>query len=186
MESFGEFFHRLWLSRLPVQLVYAICTAAIFEALVWLINNYIRKALRPALHRDKGNEPAMRAARMKLLLRPPMLVVRTILYVVAIAIILRLFGLPLRMEVLPILGVVAGAALLACWPLMHDCVRGYVLVYQHAFAVGDEISVGELRGTVVAITLPHTFLRTSDGQEIIIANGRITQLINHSRGAASE
>ena len=140
MDSFGQFFYRLWMSRLPLQLAYAICTAAVFEILVWLVNSRVQRLLRPTFARDKGAEPSMRAARMRFLLRPPQILVRTVLYVLAIAIILRIFGLILRFEVFPILGAVAAGALVACWGLLQDCVRGYLLVYQHAFWVGDEIA----------------------------------------------
>ncbi len=183
MDSFAEFVRRLWLSALPLKLVYAICTAAVFEVLVWLVANRLHAALRPALQRDRTAEPSVRAVRMKLLLRPPKLLVRSVLYVLAVAIILRIFGFPLRLEVLPILAVVAAGALLACWRLLQDCVRGYLLAYQNVFSLGDEISLGDVRGTVSAMSLPNTVLRTADGAEVTIANGAITQVTNHSRHA---
>lgn len=183
MDSFAEFTRRLWLSALPLKLAYAICTAAVFEALVWLVANRLHAALRPALQRDRTAEPSVRAVRMKLLLRPPKLLTRSVLYVIAVAIILRIFGFPLRLEVLPILAVVAAGGLLACWHLLQDCVRGYLLAYQNVFSLGDEISLGDVRGTVAAMSLPNTVLRTADGAEITIANGAITQVTNHSRRA---
>ena len=183
MESFVEFFRRLWLSQFPRQLAYAICVAAVFEALVWMVNGRIRAALRPALARDKRQDPVARAHRMRLLLRPPMAVNRAVLYTAAIAMILRIFGLPVRMELMPIGGAALAAALVAFWPLLHDAVRGYLLIYQFAFAEGEEVSIGQLRGTVVAVSLTTTVLRLEDGSEARIANGAVRQVINHTRKA---
>lgn len=183
MEGFVRYLHELWLSRLPRQLAYAICTAAVFELLVWLINLRLRQWLRPALQRDRGAEPAVRAHRMRLLLRPPMIVVRAVLYTLALAIILRIFNFPLRLEVYPIMGLVAAAGIVAAWPLLHDAVRGYLLLYQHAFAPGEEVTILGVRGTVTTVGLTSTRLRTAAGEEVTIANGRITQVVNHTRAA---
>ncbi|MCD6352031.1 MAG: mechanosensitive ion channel [Armatimonadetes bacterium] len=180
MEGFVNFFQRLWLSTLPTKLVYAICTAAVFELLVWLINRQLHSALRPALQRLKTGDPQTRAARMKLLLRPPKTLVRASLYLTALAIILRIFGFPLRLEVLPILGVFCLAALVALWKLLQDCVWGYVLLYQNAFAPGEEISIGDTRGVVQSFSLPTTELATSDGV-VRIANSSLRHVVNHSR-----
>ncbi len=181
METFAEFFRRLWLSQFPRQLAYAICVAAVFELLVWLINARIRAALRPALARDRRPDPAARAHRMRLLLRPPMFISRAVLYTAAVAMILRIFGLPLRFEIFPIAAGALAVALVALWPILHDAARGYLLLYHFAFAEGDEVAIGDLRGTVVAIGLTATVLRLEDGSEARIANGSIRQVINHSR-----
>ena len=181
MESFAEFFRRLWLSQFPRQLAYAICVAAVFEVLVWVINAQIRAALRPALAKDRRPDPVARAQRMRLLMRPPMAVNRAIMYTAAIAMILRIFGLPLRMELMPIAGAALAAGLVALWPVLHDAVRGYVLVYQFAYAEGERVSIGELTGTVVAVGLTTTVLRLEDGSEARIANGAVREVINHTR-----
>ncbi|MBC7286921.1 MAG: mechanosensitive ion channel [Armatimonadetes bacterium] len=181
MQSFGQFFSELWLSQFPNKLAQAICVAAVFEVLVWAINRRIRASLRPALARDRRPDPALRAHRMKLLLRPPMAVNRTVMYTAAAAMILRIFGLPIRLELMPIAGAAVAAALIATWPVIHDAVRGYLLLYQFAFAEGEEVTVGQLRGTVAAIGLTTTILVTADGTQAVIANGTIRQLINHSR-----
>ena len=180
LADFYEFFARLWMSQLPRKLAYAICVAIVFELLVWFINSRIRRCLRPALQRDREADPQLRASRMRLLLRPPMLCARMVLYTIALAIILRIFGFSLRWEVFPILAAVAAAAVVAAWPIMHDAVRGYMLAYQNAYNVGDEVTIGEVRGRVVAFGLACTKLLTPEGDEVLIANGKISQVVNHS------
>lgn len=181
MESFGDFFAKLWLSNFPRQLAWAICVAAVFEALVWLINRRVRHLLRPALTASSHPDPVVRALRSRLLLRPPMMLTRTVLYVLALAIILRIFGLDLHREVLPILGAALAAALLATWPLLQDAARGYVLLLHDVWAVGERVQTGEITGTIEQIGLLHTRLRTDGGALVTIANGRVTQVVNLSR-----
>jgi small-conductance mechanosensitive channel len=205
MESFGEFFARLWLSQLPRQLVHAICVAAVFELLVWLINGRIRVLLRPALLRDRRTDPAARARRMRLLLRPPMLVNRAVMYALALAIILRIFRFPLQAEVLPILAVAFVAGVVGAAPLLQDALRGYVLIHQQLLVEGEEVTVGErlagalgpaetsqaglsggaVRGMVLGVGLLTTRLGLPDGSEVTIANGRIASVVNHSRAAGT-
>lgn len=183
MESFGDFFAKLWLSNLPQRLAWAICVAAVFEALVWLANRRIRHLLRPALTASSHPDPVVRAVRSRLLLRPPMMLVRTTLYIIALAIILRIFGLDLRREVFPLLGAALVAALVATWPLLQDAVRGYMLLLHDVCAAGDRVRMGELTGTIEQMGLLHTRLRTDEGALVTIANGGITQVVNLSRAA---
>ena len=77
-ETFFGFFRRIWLSALPLQLVRAICVAAIFELLVYLINGWVRRRLQPALLRDVEDAPAARVKRRRLLLGVPALLVRAV------------------------------------------------------------------------------------------------------------
>ncbi|MCX7598736.1 MAG: mechanosensitive ion channel [Armatimonadetes bacterium] len=181
MESFGDFFNKLWLSNLPRQLVWAICVAAVFEALVWVANRQIRHFLRPALTASSHPDPVVRALRSRLLLRPPMMLMRAVLYVIAVAIILRIFGLDLRREVFPLVGAAFATALAATWPLLQDAARGYMLLLHDVWAVGDRVQTGEVTGVVEQMGLLHTRLRMDDGGLLTIANGRVTQVVNLSR-----
>jgi small-conductance mechanosensitive channel len=183
MQSFGDFFAKLWLSNFPRQLAWAICVAAVFEALVWLANRRLRHLLRPALALSSHPDPVVRAWRGRLLLRPPMALTRGVLYVLALAIILRIFGLDLHREILPLLGAAFAAALVATWPLLQDAARGYVLLLHDVWAVGERVRVGEVTGTVEQTGLLHTRLRTDDGALVTMANGRVTQVVNLTRVA---
>ncbi len=178
--SFFRYFQRLWLSQLPVQLMRGILTAALFELLVYLINVRIRKALKPVLARDSQAEPAQRLARQRIVLGVPLMLVRTILYAIAIAIILRIFRFKSELDVYPIaLGVLVVVAV-GARNVLRDMVSGYFIHYDYLFAVGDEITVGERNGMVSEIGLRCTRLRTRDGQEILVRNSEIHTMVNRT------
>jgi small conductance mechanosensitive channel len=183
MQSFSDYIAKVWLSALPRQLAYAICTAAVFEILAWIAGRRIRAILRPALGATRHPDPVVRALRTRMLLRPPLALSRAVLYILAIAIILRILGLRLGGEVLPILGVVFAAVAVACWPLLQDATRGYMLLLNDVWVLGDTVEVAGVTGVVEACGLLHTRIRTPDGRLVTVANGRATQVINHSAPA---
>ena len=182
MESFFAFFRRIWMSGLTTQLVRSILIALVFELLVWLINRWIRRRLGPVLVRDVGADPSVRVRRRRMVLGVPMRLVRSVLYLIALLMILRVFRLDTGAELLPIglallaLGLVAGNAAL------RDALSGYLIFYDHTYAEGDEIVVGDIEGIVDRIALRYTRLRTADGQLISIPNRRVGVVVNRSRG----
>ena len=186
LSGFVRFFQQLWLSRLPLKLAYAICTAAVFELLVWLVASRIRRALRPALMRDRRPDVSARTARARMLLRPPIAAARAVLYAIALAIILRIFGFSIQPEVLPIAAIAIAAGLVAAWRPLADCIAGWLILYDHTVAPGEEVTIGDLRGTVEALTLRYIRLRLADGSLATIPCSAARTIINHSRAAASQ
>ncbi len=182
MESFFAFFRRIWMSGITTQLVRAILIALVFELLVWLINRWVRRRLGPVLVRDVGADPSARVRRRRILLGAPTVLVRTVLYLVALLMVLRVFGLNTRAELLPLgltlvaLGLVAGNAAL------RDALSGYLLLCDHIYAEGDEVVLGDVGGIVDRITLRATRLRTADGELISIPNRQVGVVVNRSRG----
>jgi small-conductance mechanosensitive channel len=187
-QTFFSYVYRLWAGNLPLQLIRAVLVAALFEALVYLINARLRRALAPALARDVGAENLQRLERRRIVLGVPLMLTRVILYTVALAIILRIFRFNSQMDLYPLgLGLLVLVALGLRQPL-RDAVAGYLLHYDYLFAVGDEVQIGAYSGTVSAITLRNTKLRTRDGEEIVVPNSEIRGLVNQSgpRNRAAE
>ena len=180
-ESFFEFFHRLWLSRIMLQLAWAACIAAVFELLVYLISRWLRGRLRPILLRDVEGPPAARVRRHRLLLGVPALLVRGILYVIAVLMILRILGLRTGAELLPIGLAVAVVALVAAHSALRDFVAGYLILYDHVYSEGDEVTLGEVEGKVEEMGLRRSRLRTPDGQLVIVPHSQIGTVTNRSR-----
>ena len=182
MESFFAFFRRIWMSGLTNQLVRAILIAAVFELLVWLINRWIQRTLGPVLVRDVGADPSARVRRRRLLLGVPTLLVRAVLYLIALLMILRVFGLDTDAELLPVGIALVALALVAGHAALRDVLSGYLILYDHLYAEGDEIVLGDTEGIVDQIALRATRLRTADGELISIPHRQVGVVVNRSRG----
>jgi len=179
-EAFFAYFRRIWLSALPGQLMRGILVAALFEVLVYLINARVRKALAPALARDNSADSAARAARRRIVLGIPMLLIRSVLYTAAILMILRIFRFRNEADLYPVALAVLVIGGIGARQALRDAVAGYFIHFDYLFAVGDEITVGDHTGMVSEIGLRHTKLRTRDNQQITIPNGQVRDMINRT------
>lgn len=74
-------------------------------------------------------------------------------------------------DVLGGVGVVSIAAGIAFQTVLGNMFAGIVLVSRDVFRVGDQIAVGEHRGTIVRIDLTSSILRTFDGRLVVVPNG---------------
>lgn len=83
--------------------------------------------------------------------------------------------------------VLAGAGLvtlivgLGAQPVINDVVSGFFILFENLFLVGDYIETGSARGVVEAIDIRTTRLRDPDGQQHILRNGQLGDLINYSK-----
>ncbi len=66
--------------------------------------------------------------------------------------------------------------------LVKDVVTGLFLMFENQFSVGDYIKVDGQEGYVEATAMRVTYLRTFNGEQIIIPNGSISRVINYTRG----
>ncbi len=185
MQGFIDYVQRIWGGALPGQLARAILVAALFELLVYLVNRWISARLGPVLRRDARREPSERVRRRRIVGDIPLLLSRAVFYVIALLIILRIFGFPTHAELLPVLGGVAVIALVVGGRPLRDAVRGYLIAYDDLYSPGDRVSIGEVSGTVTEMSLRATRLRTRDGGEVVIPNSQVDRVINHSRTGAS-
>ena len=180
LTGFFEFFRRVWLSALPMQLGRAILVAGLFEALVFIASGRLRRALGPALARDVGADNAQRMQRHRIVLGLPTTLLRALLYVVALLIILRIFRFKAENDLYPVLLGVLVLVAIAARGALRDIASGYYIHYDYLYAVGDEITVGGNSGMVSEIGLRLTKLRTRDGQEIVIPNSEVRALVNRT------
>jgi small conductance mechanosensitive channel len=71
------------------------------------------------------------------------------------------------------LGLVGVAAGFAFQDILSNLLAGVLLLFRQPFRGGDQIQVGEHRGTVEAITIRETRLKTFDGRLVIIPNADV-------------
>ncbi len=72
--------------------------------------------------------------------------------------------------------------------LVNQVASGLLLIYSHAFRVGDYVRIGEIEGTVLKVGLCLTYVRTVKNEEVQIANTVLlgTATRNFSRFAESD
>jgi small conductance mechanosensitive channel len=109
-----------------------------------------------------------------------------LVYFAAVFLVLVRFNIPLATLVAPftVLGVALGFGLQR---VVQDLVSGVLLISERQYGLGDNISVAPVgtkegvAGTVEAITLRTTTLRTIEGEAVVIPNGEIRQMTNRSK-----
>jgi moderate conductance mechanosensitive channel len=107
-------------------------------------------------------------------------------YFVAVLLMLSKFGLPLTSLVAP--ATVAGVAIgFGAQQIVADLLAGFFLFAEKQFGVGDLIQLAQpgqttgIRGTVEALTLRVTKLRTIQGELVFLPNGALRQVTNLSK-----
>lgn len=76
-------------------------------------------------------------------------------------------------DVLGGLGIVSIAVGIAFQDILSNLFAGVLILTRQPFAVGDQIAVGEVRGTVEDVTLRETVVRTFDGRRVLIPNSTV-------------
>lgn len=66
--------------------------------------------------------------------------------------------------------------------IINNFISGLILLFERPIQVGDEVSVGQLMGTVRRIGIRASVVRTYDGSEVIVPNGDLIsqQVINYT------
>ena len=185
VQGFISYMQDVWAGPLPGQLIRAILVAAVFELLAFVVGRAIRHSLRGALRADAGREPAERIRRRRIVEGLPLAGARAVLYLIALLMILRIFGLQTGAEVIPVLAALVVVALVVFRDALRDAARGYMIAYDALYAPGDRVTIGELTGLVTDLSLRATRLRTGEGREVVIPNARVGQVTNLTRGEAA-
>ncbi len=91
----------------------------------------------------------------------------------------------LKVNLAPILagaGVVGLVVGLGAQSVVNDVVTGFFIIFENHFMVGDFIETGHARGVVEAIEIRTTRIRDPGGQQHILRNGQIGEVVNFSKG----
>src|SRR5699024_5251174 len=64
--------------------------------------------------------------------------------------------------------------------LVRDVISGFFIVFEDQFSIGDYVEVSGAEGTVEEIGLRTTKVQSWTGEQNVIPNGNITQVINYS------
>ena len=173
-----------WARTDGMEIVYLVAGAALVTRFAaWLGG---RLALRAE---SSHNDPLVRSEQAKHRTAVIQVVTWTVLvvvYLITAILVLKRLGLPLTSLVAP--ASVAGVAVgFGAQRVVQDILAGFFIVMEHHYGFGDVIRVSQpgtttgVTGTVEAVTLRVTQLRTVNGELLIIPNGQILQVTNLSR-----
>ena len=110
---------------------------------------------------------------------------RTLTYVVLLAVVvvgsLDRVGVPIA-SLLALMGAAGLAIGLALQGSLSHLAAGVLLMVFRPFKVGDLVAIAGVDGTVQAVTLMHTRLKTADNREVTLPNGKVAgdAIINYS------
>ncbi len=105
----------------------------------------------------------------------------SIVEVIIAGVVIMMILYELDINITPILASagVAGLALsLGSQTFIRDFFGGILILVENLYTVGDVIQIGEYRGKVERITLRATYLRSLEGEMVVIPNGDIRSLRN--------
>ena len=104
---------------------------------------------------------------------------RVICLIIAILIILEIYGIKTSMIVAS-LGAVTVVVGLAFQDILKDFIAGFSFIFEDSYNVGDWVTINGFKGEVISIGMKTTRIKAYEGEILIINNGSITQVINHT------
>jgi small conductance mechanosensitive channel len=108
-------------------------------------------------------------------------ILRYFVWFVVVMGILDAFSVPTT-TILTSAGVFGVAIGFGAQDLVKDIIRGFFIIFEGQFQIGDIVEIGGFRGEVVELGLKTTRIKSITGEVKIIANGNIDTIINFSKG----
>lgn len=153
-----------YMNQIPM--VYEILYSLIVVIVAYLFNKLIIKRSISRM----GRKLKLSKHNMK----PLKKVSSTVIYIVAIIIILGIFGLRGSLT-----GLLAGAGVIgivigmATQDVLSGVISGIVLFLDKPFKIGDRVKIGDMEGDVTDLTLQRTEIKTLDGETLTIPNSSV-------------
>jgi len=183
-----------WLIGKPISILWLVLVALLGRWLLCrLIDRLVRRAqigvLPDALARgpfaDPGDETVMnrRAQRARTIGS----LLKSIVSGVIFAVVLVMAISELGYDITPLItsaGILGVALGFGAQSLVKDFLSGIFMIFEDQYGVGDTINLGEVAGTVEAVSLRVTRLRDVDGTVWYVRNGEILRVGNQSQNWA--
>ena len=106
-------------------------------------------------------------------------VLRVITLIITVLIILEIYGFKTS-TIVASLGAVTVVIGLAFQDILKDFIAGISFIFEDSYNVGDWVTINDFKGEVISIGMKTTRIRAYEGEILIINNGSITQVINHT------
>lgn len=157
-----------------VKIIFIIILAKIF---LYFANLFVEKGYNSTRMPRRAKLSDKRAKTLTSLSKS---IIKYVVYFIALIMVLKEAGFN-PMPILAGAGVIGLAVGFGAQTLIRDIISGFFILIEDQFSVDDKITVGNVTGVVEEMTLRCTKVREVSGGLLIIPNGSITQLINHSR-----
>ncbi len=106
-------------------------------------------------------------------------IIKYIIIIIGSLMILDIYGIDTK-AIIASLGVASFVLGLAFQDLVKDFISGIAIVMDNTYNVGDWVTINGFLGEVTALGMKTTHLKAEDGRVLIINNGSISNVINHS------
>jgi small conductance mechanosensitive channel len=172
---------QVWTLLLDRGVLVLVVLGALFVAqqvLFWLIRRLSRFVVRGA--GTENPDVKKRAATVASLLKS---VTNVVLIVLGLVFTLEILGVDVRpfLAGAGILGVALG---FGAQSLVKDCLTGLFILAEHQIAVGDQVLIAGVTGSVERVTVRSVTLRDMEGRVHYVPNGEIRVVTNLSEGVA--
>lgn len=127
---------------------------------------------------NKENTSNNRISTIRSLLKNGLLYTILLFYIYTV---LTVIGVPVG-TLIASAGIASLAIGLGAQGFVNDIVTGFFILVEQQFEVGDLVTISDINGTVVAMGLRTTQVRSADGTLHYIPNRNITLVANFSRG----
>ena len=107
--------------------------------------------------------------------------ISVIIYLFALLYILHIYFNIDASKVIAATGVVGIAVTFGAQSLIKDAISGFFVLLENQYSIGDIVTVDGFMGTVEKISIRTTVIKNFEGDRLIIPNGNMTKIINHSK-----
>jgi moderate conductance mechanosensitive channel len=183
-----------WLIGKPISILWLVVLALLGRWLLHrLVDRLVRRAqigvLPDALARGPFAEPDDNTAMNRRAQRARTIgsLLKSIVSGVIFAVVLVMAVSELGYDIAPLItsaGILGVALGFGAQSLVKDFLSGIFMIFEDQYGVGDTIDLGEVAGTVEAVTLRVTRLRDVDGTVWYVRNGEILRVGNQSQNWA--
>lgn len=153
---------------------FTILVVIISFLILFLVQSFIKKYLKHAAAKQ------IRVARFKTLSKLLFSLLRYSVFIIAILIILSIWGVDVIPAIagLGIVGLVIG---LGAQRMIQDIIAGFFIVFENHYDIGDIVEVNGFKGTVLELGLKSTTLQHWTGHIQIFSNSQMSPVMNYSR-----
>lgn len=177
-------FQRLWANidwdQIISKVIVIVLTLIALSILFWILNKIGKKVLNRIFkrYRNKENLSANRVSTIHSLMNNLYTYLLLFFYLYAT---LSTIGVPVG-TLIAGAGILSLALGLGAQGFVNDLVTGTFILIEQQFDVGDIVTIGTITGTISAVGLRTTQVRSADGTLNFIPNRNISIVSNKSRG----
>lgn len=161
-------------------LLWSLCSIVVILVGARLILAGVSRCTRKAMNNPRYHENERQGKRMDTIMTLTRSVSRYGVYFVAILLILSRLGVDSNL--IAAAGIGSFAIGFGAQSLVKDVINGFFMMFENQFSVGDYVKIDENDGIVEATAMRVTYLRSFNGDQIIIPNGTISRVVNYTRG----